>query len=158
MNAHILLIENFYQAFQRKDYRFMQSCYHQDATFHDPVFLDLSSAQVKAMWEMLLKSSADLRITFNNIRRVDEETICHWEAFYTFTLTGKQVHNRIRGTFRLKDGKILRHIDYFDLWRWCRMAFGMSGVFLGWSPVMRNKIRQKARRRLDDFMKGTKAQ
>ena len=41
-------------------------------------------------------------------------------------------------------GLVRRHPDRFDLWRWSRMALGMPGVLLGWSPLIRNKVRKQA--------------
>ena len=131
----------------------MQASYHPEAKFSDPVFQNLSSHEVQAMWEMLLTSSKDLAVSFKDVKAEGSQGSARWEAHYTFTLTGKKVHNIIDASFVLKDGKILSHHDSFDLWRWSRMAFGISGVVLGWSPFMQNKIRQKARRRLTEFMK-----
>lgn len=131
----------------------MQRSYHTDAVFSDPVFRNLSSREVKAMWEMLLTSSTDLEVTFKNVEGTNESASCHWEAFYTFTLTGKKIHNIIEAKFVLKHGKIFSHQDDFDLYRWSRMAFGVSGVLLGWSSFMKNKVRGKARKRLQEFMK-----
>jgi hypothetical protein len=150
---NVSVIQDFYNAFKLKDFKTMQECYHENATFRDPVFLTLSSKEVKAMWEMLLKSSADLKIDYKNIRGSGENVSCDWEAWYTFTLTGKKVYNIIHADFVMKDGKILAHADHFDLWRWSRMAFGLSGILLGWSQFMQNKIRTRARARLDSFMK-----
>ena len=39
-------------------------------------------------------------------------------ATYTFSATGRTVVNRIRARFDFRDGKIVRHVDSFDLWRW----------------------------------------
>lgn len=130
----------------------MQECYHPDAVFSDPVFLSLSADEVKSMWEMLLTSSGDLKIIFSDIAESGNSETCHWEAFYTFSLTGRKVHNSIDATFVLRDGKIFRHDDHFDLWRWSGMAFGIPGLLFGWTPLMKNKIRAKARRRLDAFI------
>ncbi len=75
MNYQEDLIRKFYSAFQQKDFLVMQSCYHKDATFSDPVFPNLDSKEVKAMWEMLLKSSKDLRIEFNEIHSKDQNRV-----------------------------------------------------------------------------------
>jgi limonene-1,2-epoxide hydrolase len=151
-NADEELIEKFYTAFQRKDFRTMQSLYHDKATFSDPVFQNLNAAQVRAMWEMLLTSSSDLKVVFDQIRSSPQETHCHWEAWYTFTSTKRPVHNRIDAVFKIVDGKILSHRDSFNLWRWSRQALGTVGLVMGWSPLIRNKIRKTARQRLNRFM------
>ena len=60
--------------------------------------------------------------------------------------------NRIDASFRFEDGKIIEHTDVFDLWAWSRMALGLPGVLLGWSPIVRNKVRGQAGGQLERFM------
>ncbi|MBL7856172.1 MAG: nuclear transport factor 2 family protein [Cyclobacteriaceae bacterium] len=152
MHTHEELIRKFYTAFQQLDYRGMQSCYHDEVTFSDPVFQSLKGNEARAMWQMLIIASTDLIIQFDSVEANNENGQCHWEAFYTFSRTGRKVHNRIEASFKFKDGKIIEHIDQFDLWRWSRMALGISGVLLGWTPIVRNKIRKMARYNLDKFI------
>jgi ketosteroid isomerase-like protein len=147
MNSNQDLIRKFYTAFQHKDFLTMQSCYHPDATFSDPVFQNLGSKEVKAMWQMLLTSSKDLRVEFSNVT----PNSCHWEAWYPFSRTGRQVHNIIDASMEFKDGLIYRHKDHFDFWRWSRQALGLSGLVLGWTPIVLNKVRATARKSLDKF-------
>ena len=130
----------------------MQSAYHAEATFSDPVFSNLSSEEVKAMWEMLITSSTDLVVSFDRVKGVDGHGECRWEALYTFSLTGRKVHNIISARFQFRDGLIIRHEDHFNFWRWSRKALGMSGLLLGWSPYVLNRVRGKAGRRLERFM------
>jgi len=130
----------------------MQSCYHDEATFSDPVFQNLNAKEVKAMWHMLVTSGKDLVLQFSNVQASATNGSCHWEAFYTFSKTGKKVHNIIEARFEFKDGKIFRHTDSFDLWRWGRMALGLSGLLLGWSSVLQNKVRSMAKANLTKFM------
>ncbi|MEI9920346.1 MAG: nuclear transport factor 2 family protein [Bacteroidota bacterium] len=152
MNANEKLITKFYSAFQQKDFLVMQTCYHPEATFNDPVFRNLNSKEVKSMWQMLLTSSKDLRIEFSDIHSNDQSGSAHWEAWYSFSRTGRQVHNIIDATFEFRDGLIYRHHDHFNFWKWSRQALGTSGTLLGWSPVVKNKVRDTARRSLDKFM------
>ncbi|HTE32576.1 MAG TPA: nuclear transport factor 2 family protein [Chryseolinea sp.] len=147
------MISRFYTAFQTKDYRTMQDMYHPEATFRDPVFQDLNAAEVKAMWQMLIMAGKDLQVTFSQVTATEDRGSCLWEARYTFSRTGKRVHNIIRSSFEFRDGKIFRHVDEFDFWRWSRQALGVSGLLLGWTPFIRNKVRTTARRGLDNFMR-----
>jgi hypothetical protein len=140
----VSIIARFYDAFARRDWEAMGACYHPEARFSDPVFLELDAAQVKAMWRMLLTSDSDLRITYQVVQEDAVHGQALWDAWYTFSRTGRKVHNRITARFIYKDGLILRHEDRFDLWRWSRQALGTSGVLLGWSPVVRNKVRRTA--------------
>lgn len=153
MHAHEQLIRTFYSAFQKGDFATMQQCYHDEATFSDPVFQNLSSKEVRAMWQMLISASKDLRVEFSDVKAADGRGSAHWDAYYTFSKTGNKVINRIDATFEFKDGKILKHTDVFDFWKWSRQALGFSGVVLGWSPLVRNKVRATARKSLDHFLK-----
>ena len=147
------IITRFYSAFQKRDFKTMQLCYHDEAVFNDPVFQNLTAREVRGMWQMLLSSSTDLKIEFSNTRTASEEGACHWEAWYTFTTTGHKVHNIIDAKFIFKDGLIYRHNDHFNFWRWSRMALGLPGLLLGWSPIISNKVRKTARERLDKFLR-----
>jgi hypothetical protein len=146
------IIQQFYTAFQNKDYGTMQSLYHPNAKFSDPVFQNLSSEEVKAMWQMLLTSPAEVKIVFDSINTKDQSGSCHWEAWYNFSATNRKVHNIIDATFKFQDGKIIDHKDQFNFWRWSRMALGTPGLLMGWSPFLLNKVRATARKRLEKFM------
>lgn len=152
MNDNEKLIDQFYTAFQHKDYVTMQELYHSKASFSDPVFHNLKSQEVKAMWEMLITSGKDLKIAFSNIKANDKTGTCHWEAWYTFSRTGRRVHNIISASFEFQDGKIIKHLDTFDFWRWSRQALGLSGLLLGWTSVIRDKVSDMARKSLRKFM------
>ncbi|MFZ6014400.1 MAG: nuclear transport factor 2 family protein, partial [Bacteroidota bacterium] len=152
MHPHEILITRFYQAFHQRDFKVMQDAYHSEAIFSDPAFINLSSREVRGMWQMLLTSAKDLEVTFSSVRADDNSGKARWEAHYTFTLTGRKVHNIIDAEFIFRDGKIFRHEDRFNFWRWSRMALGLKGVLLGWSPLVINKVRRTARGRLDKFL------
>jgi hypothetical protein len=152
MHPNTDLIFQFYSAFGKKDYKTMQDAYHPEAKFTDPVFPDLSANEVKAMWQMLVTSAKDLKVGCSDVWANDEHGECKWEAWYTFTATGRQVHNIIYASFEFKDGKIFRHDDEFNFWRWSRMALGNPGLLLGWSPVIINKVRKTAGGRLRKFI------
>jgi ketosteroid isomerase-like protein len=145
------LIESFYNAFARRDGRAMAACYAVDATFADPVF-DLRGAEIGAMWTMLCERAADLRIEARDIAADAHSGRAHWEAWYTFSASGRPVHNEIDAAFTFSDGMIASHRDIFDLWRWSRMALGRKGALLGWSPLVRKAIRKEARRSLDAWI------
>jgi ketosteroid isomerase-like protein len=151
MHPHTELIHSFYAAFQRRDYRAMAACYTTDAEFHDPVFTHLSGWRVPAMWRMLCERATDLRIEANDVRASAEAGSAHWEAWYTFSQTGRVVHNQVEASFLFHDGKIRRHIDAFDLYAWARQALGLKGLLLGWTPPVQRAIRAQASWALDAF-------
>lgn len=151
-NAEIIL--RFYAAFKKNDYKAMQACYHPEAKFSDPVFPNLNSKEVKAMWQMLLTAAKDLKVEHSGfLPTAGGGGTARLDAWYTFSRTGRKVHNIIFTSFEVKDGLIYRHNDKFDFWRWSRQALGLSGVLLGWTPMVKNKVRSTARKGLDKFLK-----
>ena len=141
------LIESLYAAFRARDAKAMAACYHPDATFRDPVF-EVSGPEVAQMWSMLCDRGRDLELEWRDVRADDREGVAHWEPRYTFSVTGRPVHNRIDARFTFRDGRIAQHVDSFSLWRWSRMALGPKGAALGWTPFVQNAIRAEARRGL----------
>ena len=152
MTANTQLIEKFYTAFQRHDSAEMVACYHPDITFTDPAFGELKGQRAMDMWRMLVERGKDLLVTFNNVQADDLSGSAHWEATYTFSRSQRRVHNIIEAQFQFQNGQIIRHTDTFDFWRWSRQALGLSGVLLGWSPILQNAVRQTAIKGLDAFV------
>jgi ketosteroid isomerase-like protein len=152
MHPNATIINQFYEAFKRKDYATMQGLYHEEATFTDPVFQQLNAREVRAMWEMLIGAGRDLEISWQDVTAEAEGGRCRWDATYTFSRTGRKVHNIIRATFVFREGKIIQHTDVFDFWRWSRQALGVTGILLGWTGIIRNKVRRTARKGIDNFM------
>lgn len=152
MNDNEKLIEHFYNSFARKDYKAMQDCYADNATFSDAVFQNLNSAQVRAMWEMLITRGKDLELRFQNISADEKSGSCEWIANYTFSQTGKKVENHIKANFEFENGKIIKHLDTFDFYKWSSQALGITGTLLGWTSFLKNKVQQKAMKSLSEFM------
>jgi len=146
------LISKFYTAFAGRDFAQMQACYHPEVAFSDPVFPDLRGNQARAMWHMLCLGEGEFRLEFSQIAADDHSGSAHWEAHYAFSGTGRPVHNIVEAEFGFRDGLIVRHRDRFDLWRWTRMALGASGLLLGWSPLVQNKVRAMASGKLKAFV------
>lgn len=153
MHPNQRLIERFYQAFKARDGRAMGTCYHDQVHFADPVFVDLKGEQARGMWRMLCERGKDLVVEASRIEANEERGIAHWDAFYTFSATGKKVHNIIDAEFRFQDGLIIDHRDRFDLYRWARQALGVKGLLLGWAPPVQNAVRKQAMKGLDAFLK-----
>jgi ketosteroid isomerase-like protein len=144
------LITEFYTAFAAHDSKHMVACYHDEVEFHDPAFGTLKGEEAKAMWKMLIeRSEGKLKVVFSDVTA----SSAHWEAFYVFSKTGRNVHNKIDARFEFKDGKIIRHHDHFSLWRWSSQALGFSGLLLGYTSFFRDKLQAQTRKLLLDYMK-----
>lgn len=152
MNSNEQLIHHFYTSFQRKDVQAMQDCYAENAMFSDPVFSNLNSAEVRSMWAMLVNNGRDMRLEFKNIKGTENGATAEWDAWYTFSKTGNKVHNQIKASFMIENGKIVRHTDHFNFYKWASQALGITGKLLGWTSFLRNKISSTARKNLETFM------
>ena len=144
MSTNDDVIVRLYEGFAAGDAAVMASCYHEKVHFYDPVFQDLYGPDVMKMWRTLLGRSEDLEITLGDHQASGDTGSAHWSAVYTFSQTGRTVHNEIDAAFRFEDGLIIEHVDSFDFWKWTRMALGLPGVLLGWSPIVQNKVRKQS--------------
>ena len=142
-------IETLYAAFAQLDAPAMAACYAEDATFRDEVFELRGRKEVAGMWAMLADNvrangREQWRLRWSDVAAGGGEGRAHWEAWYRFS-TGRDVHNRIDARFRFDEaGRIVEHVDRFDFWRWARQALGAPGVLLGWTPMLRAKVRRRA--------------
>ena len=143
MNSNEQLINHFYTSFKNKDFKGMQDCYADNATFSDAVFKDLNADQVKAMWQMLILKGKDFRLEFKDISATENIAKAHWDAFYTFSATGKKVINRIDAVFEIENGKIIKHTDNFNFYTWAKQALGPTGFLLGWTSFLNKKFQIK---------------
>lgn len=139
------LITTFYTAFQQQDHQTMNSCYHDDIVFHDPGFGELHGDDAKAMWTMLCERAKDFKLEFSDIKADENTGSAHWEAKYTFSQTGRSVHNIIDAKFQFKDGKIIKHTDHFDLHRWAGQALGLKGKLLGGTGFFKKKLQAQTK-------------
>ena len=152
-------VQKLYEAFARLDADTMRACYAEDAVFDDPVFSLRGRDAIGAMWGMLAhavktKGRDVWKLEFSGISADGNRARARWEASYRFSATGRMVHNVIDAEFELRDGLIQRHTDHFDFWRWSRQALGPTGLLLGWTPLLKNKVRQQAAANLARFRGG----
>jgi ketosteroid isomerase-like protein len=156
------LVARFYAAFAALDATAMAACYAADARFDDPVFSLAGRAQVGAMWAMLCEATrangpAQWRLQARGIAADDRRGQAHWDAWYRFGATGRDVHNAIDAAFEFRDGLIATHRDAFDFWAWSRQALGAPGLLLGWTPMLRAKVRAQAAHKLAAYRESAHA-
>ena len=148
------IVEGFYEAFKNGDADAMVAYYDDDIVFEDPVFGVLNGVDAKNMWRMLVeRSRGDLEINFSNITSQGDQATAHWEAIYFFSKTRRRVHNKIDASFLIKNGKILKHNDYFSFYAWSSQALGIPGYVLGWTSFLRNKVRRQSLALLQRYSK-----
>lgn len=153
------IIEKFYTAFNNCDGETMVSYYHDDIIFEDPAFGILKGKRAKSMWLMLCASQKGkgFKVEFSNIKADEKTGSAHWEAFYTFSKTGRKVHNKIDATFEFKDGLIIKHTDNFNLHKWAKQAMGTKGLLFGGMAFFKTKLQSQTNYLLDKYIKEKKA-
>jgi ketosteroid isomerase-like protein len=150
LNPYEQRIAAFYGAFRELDAKAMKAAYAPDARFRDPVFELQGRDEIGAMWAMLCEA---IRNKGRDVWQLDVSGIsadasqgrARWEAHYRFSATGRRVHNIIDASFSFDaQGLIAAHRDEFDFWRWSRQALGAPGWALGWTPLLKAKVRAQA--------------
>ena len=158
MHPNHQTIETFYAAFARLDPDGMSHCYADNATFDDEVFSLRGKREVMGMWRMLCEAT---RAKGRDVWRLEYDGVdadattgkAHWDAYYRFSATGRMVHNSVDGAFSFDPrGLIVTHRDRFDFWSWSRQALGAPGLLLGWTPMLRGKVKATAAESLKKFM------
>ncbi len=147
------VIEKFYQAFEELDAESMIECYHNEIIFEDPAFGVLKGEKAKNMWRMLCDSQKgkEFKVKASKIEYNNLKGTAHWEAYYIFSKTGRKIHNIVNAEFEFKDGKIINHIDLFDLHKWSIQAFGFKGLMLGWTGFFKKKLNSQTNKLLSEF-------
>lgn len=143
--------QRFYDALTVRDWYTMGLLYAEHATFSDPVFPLLNAKGTRLMWQMLLSRAEDFGVEVDVLEDSPSQARVNWVASYTFSGTGRPVKNHVRSEMKLVAGKIVHQQDTFSLWRWSAQALGGKGTLLGWTPLVRNKIRAQASASLRDF-------
>jgi uncharacterized protein len=148
MESNRALLEKLYNGLERHDHDAMADCYHPDATFADIAFDLRGREQIHAMWHMIAES--DLESTYSIESCNARDGVVGWIADYTFTDTGRRVHNVLRSRLVLNDGLIVEHRDDSDPWKWGLQALGPVKGPLAWLvPAIRQR---KAAEKLADFI------
>jgi ketosteroid isomerase-like protein len=147
------LVRDFYEAFIKGNAAAMSNCYSDDVHFEDPAFGILKGNEAKAMWEMLIKSSKGaLKVTYSDIEVNGNTGKAKWKAEYKFSQTGREVVNHITSNFEFANGKIVKHIDKFNLWKWSQQALGTIGFLFGWSQFFKKNLQKKTNLLLRKYM------
>jgi ketosteroid isomerase-like protein len=145
-------IRRLYDGLDRHDGEAMAACYAPEASFSDPVFPELHGDQPGDMWRMLTARATDLSVELPEAKADAQAGSARWIATYTFGATGRKVVNRVRSDFRFgAEGLITEQHDDFPFWAWSRQALGLPGLALGWTPLLRSKVRSNAAAELARF-------
>ncbi|MBF8191189.1 nuclear transport factor 2 family protein [Nonomuraea sp. K274] len=152
-DRHVALISAFYDALGQADLAAMERCYHPEVSYGDPIFQEVEGRdRVMRMWRLQLGVRDGFKTSYRDVTADDFAGTAHWTTRYTFASTGREVVNEVDALFRFEDDLIVRHHDEFDFKRWSKMALGRPhGLLLGWTPMWRKTIRDRASRQLEEL-------
>lgn len=146
------IIQNFYTAFANGDADGMNQYYAKEVIFEDPAFGQLQGDEARAMWSMLHeRSKGNLQITFEVITVNEQTGQAKWIAVYPYGPKKRVVTNHVTASFEFENGKIIKHTDHFNIWKWSSQALGLPGYLLGWSPFMKNQIQKQTNKLLGKY-------
>jgi len=148
MHPNSQLLDRLFKGLDRHDHCAMASCYRPDAMFRDIAFDLRGSQQIHAMWHMICET--DIRATFHVVHADDFAGRVQLCDDYTFSSTGRKVHNVIESHFRFSDRLIVDHRDSCDARVWAKMALGGASGFL--AGRFRYLRAWKAKRMLQTFI------
>ncbi len=145
------LITDFYEGFAKADVNAMIICYADTIEFEDAAFGTLKGNDAKNMWKMLLSRNKNIKVTFSNVQANKNIGSANWVATYNYGPKKRKVINKISAKFEFKDGKIIKHTDSFNMWKWSKQALGLKGFLLGWTPFLKSKVQSMTNKLLKEF-------
>lgn len=148
------IIKEFYNAFSNHNAEIMADFYDDKIEFEDPAFGVLKGNKAKIMWKMLIEiSKGNLKITVNNIKSDGNIGSADWKAEYIFSQTRRKIVNNVHAEFEFQNGKIIKHKDYFDLYKWACQALGFIGCLIGKSKVFKFILNKRTNSMLKKYSK-----
>ncbi|WP_026389784.1 nuclear transport factor 2 family protein [[Acholeplasma] multilocale] len=133
------LMESFYEAFSKGDWKTMNSFYADNTTFTDSIFKGLNHEQVTAMWKMLLENNEDMSVEFTIIEDNDDFKV-NWIVTYKFGPKRRKVINSVLASFEIENDKIVKHKDEFNFYKWSKQSLGLVGFLFGWTKWFNKKV------------------
>ncbi|QQL51270.1 nuclear transport factor 2 family protein [Mucilaginibacter ginkgonis] len=110
-------INQFFDAFNKHDFKLMSSYYADTAKFLDPSlgkdFVSQSHAQTTAKYTQLAGMFPNLKDSLTNTIAKDDQVITQFISTGT-AADGKSFNLPICTVFKLKDGKIISDATYYD--------------------------------------------
>jgi SnoaL-like domain len=156
------VVGRFFEAFAASDWQTMARCYHDKASFSDPVYPDLREERIVYMWHQLLggietskskrgskKSSSlnNLKLEYRVLFGDERKAQVQWTATYLYEK--RSVSNQVLSTLAIWDDKIVRQVDEYNFWRWSRQALGLTGLAFGAMPWYQRSVQRSAQSRLE---------
>jgi hypothetical protein len=158
MHPNADTITKFYAAFAQLDPEAMGACYADDVRFDDEVFSLRGKAQTMGMWRMLCeatraKGKDDWKLEYSGIEADANDRprpLGRPLPLQRHRAPGAQPHRR---RLHLQPARPDRHAPRpLQLLGLVAPGARRAGLLLGWTPMLRNKVKQQAAHNLRKFM------
>ncbi len=146
------VIQRYFDAMAQGQWQAMARCYHDQASFADPLFPDLRGEQIVYHLHRLYEPNSQharkqIELTTHALFSEDRKAQVQWElrcieAQRPVKLIGLS-------TFAIWDQFIVRHVDEFPFHHWARQTQGLAGALLGRLPFYQRRLQRSARSQLD---------
>lgn len=137
--------ERLFSALRHRRAADAAACYDEDALFTSPFIGEVRGPEVEALWRAIFASTRDSTLSYTIVDI--GLTTARVEGVATFSLTssGRSVTGRFNSALSIRDTRVVWHDDTLDAWAWACMAFGPSGLMLGWSKAWRGRMARDVR-------------
>lgn len=149
------VVDRFFEALRRADVSVIDNCYHPQISYSDPLFEDLRGTRVALRWRMLLTQATSFSLEHSLVFADERKAQVQWTANYL--LNGRSVRIPMLSTLAIWDDLIVRQVDEYDLWKYCRQTHGLTGTLLGGLQFFQKIIKRRARNELERFATSARA-
>lgn len=141
------VVIRFFESYQKNDWQNMARCYHDKASFSDPIYPDLREESIVYLWFSRLAARRVVDLQYRVLFADDRKAQVEWSGLSP--LHGKSVQIKGLSTFALWDATIVRQVDEFSFVQWSRQALGWKGWLLGSLRFYQARVQRSARSQLD---------
>jgi len=119
---HEKLVTEFCEAWSRRDVDELLTFFTEDAVYHNMPMTPLTGTdQIRNILGLFVPTSNEIEWTIHNI--ASDGDVVFTERTDRFVMGDKSVDLPVAGIFEIRDGKIAKWRDYFDMNAWTS-AFG----------------------------------
>ncbi|KAG8978513.1 hypothetical protein FRB90_008425 [Tulasnella sp. 427] len=123
--------------------------------FEDPVFPHLEGDFARGMFKMFIQGApkTGAKFTILSVTPTNDPNIVMAKYRAEYTFNGKPVTNEISSVLTVEEGKVSKQVDAFDFPAWAAQTGGFMGWLFGATSFAQSSTRDKAKHRLEHFMK-----
>jgi hypothetical protein len=141
--------ECLFSALRSRNAAAAAACYDKAGVFSSPFIGEVRGGALEPLWRAIFAATRDNTLSFTIVDLGLTSARVEGLTTYSLVASGRSVTSMFDSVLHIRDRRVLRHDDTFDAWSWARMAFGPTGLMLGWSKAWQRQIGQDVRASLD---------